>query len=103
MSDLVEVNVTAGLINKVELHAIIVQGTRTFNAQLNLAGEFSVQSDDLLPIPLPVLWYGYLEMHKMAMQLRTGIKPESDDPVEQMKFKIVDKKTLKDKINPTGV
>jgi hypothetical protein len=98
MSDQVEVQVTAGLIDKTELHAIIVHGTRTFNAQLSLAGTFAVQSDDLLPIPLPVLWYGYLEMHKMAVYMRTGNKPDNDDPVNQILVRVVDNKPLQDKL-----
>lgn len=98
MSDQVEVQITAGLINKTELHAIIVYGTRTFNAQMSLAGTFSVQSDDLLPIPLPVLWYGYLEMHKMAVYLRTGNKPDSDDPVSQIRVRVVESKSLQDRL-----
>jgi hypothetical protein len=102
MSDQVEVIITTGLINKLHVHSIISYGHRTFNAQLSLSGEFAIQSDDLLPIPLPVLWYGYLEIHKQAVYLRTGEMPDADHPVDQLRLPVTTKKSLQEKLNAEG-
>lgn len=102
MSDQVEVIITAGLIKKTELHAIITYGKRTFNAQLSLAGEFAVQSDDRMPIPLNVLWYGYIEMHKYAVEMRTGQPVDSQDPVQQVSLPLTEKKSLQQRLHEEG-
>lgn len=93
----VEITVTSDLIERTHLQAIIIYNKRTFNASLSLSGEFSVQSDDSMPIPLEVLWYGYQEMHKHAIEMRTGQPVQSLDPVQQMVVPL--KEPLKSKID----
>lgn len=100
MSDAVKISVSK-LVNKRELYAVIAYQGRIFNAQLDLGGAFSIQSDDLLPIPLLVLWHGYIAMHGKAIELFTGETPKESDPVKQITIPIVDQKPLIELVSET--